>query len=425
MKTTVPFKKTLLVFFLLITFRLAFAVDHLIFKSPTLVSGTALKLNAVYRFDNIMPNVYALVSIDSLINGATVPIFDDNSAGTGYTDAFQPQVTIPGDPHGNLHESYAVFKITFYNSLTNGVITLQTVGATALDIDGNADLKEFDEIDMNGGNATYMSTTPDISVVSSLNSSGKSKFRGDNILGTERTGIDTSALGNMFSVTNSTINSFKIKFGAKSKLNGSSSRQFSLYMKGFQYPNQLTLPVKLIDFSAQYDQTNVSLTWKSAQEIDFNYYELEHSTDGNSFTTTSVVFGAAANGEGAEYNYVDKSVAGRSGLIYYRLKMVDIDGHFTYSPVRIVRLGEEKTSITLTAYPNPVSTDLRITLPASWQNKHVNIELFNSNGQHVNNLDIANSSQTESISVASLQRGIYFVKASCGTETASQQIIKN
>ena len=52
--------------------------------------------------------------------------------------------------------------------MTNDVVNLQTVGATALDIDGNATLKEFAEIDMGGGNATYMSTTPDISVISIL-----------------------------------------------------------------------------------------------------------------------------------------------------------------------------------------------------------------------------------------------------------------
>jgi len=425
MKTFVPFKKALLVLFLLITFRSAFAIDHLVFTNATKVSGASLQLNAVYRFDNVMPNVYALVSIDSLVNGATVAIIDDDGAGVGYKDAFQPQVTTPGDSHSILHEAYAVFTITFYNSLTNGIITLQTVGATALDIDGNASIKELDEIDMKGGSASYMSTTPDILVTNSLDLSGKTKFRADNILGIERTGIDTSALGNMFSVTNSNISSFKIKFGAKSTLTGSTSRQYSLYMKAFQYPNQVTLPVKLVDFSAKYNQSNITLSWKSAQEIDFNYYELEHSTDGNTFATTSIVFGAAKSGSGAEYNYTDKSVAGRSGLIYYRLKMVDIDGNFTYSSVRIVRLGEEKTSITLTTYPNPAVNDLRITLPSSWQNKQVNIDLYSASGQHVNALKVTNSSQTESISVTGLQKGVYFVKANCGSEIASQQIIKN
>jgi hypothetical protein len=245
MKTFVVFKTTFLVFFLLSTFRSAFAIDHLAFNNARKVSGGPLKLNTVYRFDNVVPNVYALVS------------------------------------------------------------------------------------------------------------------------------------------------------------------------------------AKLVDFLTKYNQTNVSLTWKSAREIDFNYYELEHSTDGNIFTTTSIVFGAATSNNGAEYNYTDKSVDGRSGLIYYRLKMVDINGNFTYSSVRVVSLGEEKTSITLSTYPNPVVNDLRITLPSSWQNKQVNIDLYNVKGQHVNALKHANSSQTESISVTGLQKGAYFVKANCGGEIASQQIIKN
>ncbi|HEY1872129.1 MAG TPA: hypothetical protein VGG71_13800, partial [Chitinophagaceae bacterium] len=270
MKTFVPLKKTFLAFFLLVAFRTSFAGDHLVFQNPTLVSGSALQLNAVYRFDNVMPDVYAVVSIDSLINGATVAILDDNTPGVGYTDAFQPQVTVPGDPSGNVHEGYAVFKITFYNSLTDAVISLQNVGVTAVDVDGSSTLKEFAIVDMNGGSASYMSTTPDISVVS-IN--GK-QFRGSDVLGIERSGIDTSALGNMFSVTNSNISSFEIKYGATSQLISSSSRQFSLYMKGFKYPDQITLPIKLVDFAAKYDQPDVILSWKSAQEIDFNYYEL-------------------------------------------------------------------------------------------------------------------------------------------------------
>ena len=270
MKTIVPSKKVLLVVLLTTSLRFAFADDHLIFTNPNLVSGTSLELNAVYRFDNVLTNVYALVSIDSLINGATVADIDDNSSGAGYTDALQPRINIPGDANGYLHEAYAVFKITFYNSLTDGAITLQSVGATALDIDGNDNVKEFAEINMNGGSAKYMSITPDISVISLLNGIlGGLKFRADNILGIERDGIDTSSMANMFSVTNNDVNSFQAKYGAKSTDTGLTTRQFSLYMKGFQYPSQVTLPVKLIDFSAKYNQANVLLTWKSSQENQF------------------------------------------------------------------------------------------------------------------------------------------------------------
>ena len=53
MKTFVPLKKNLLASLLLIAFHSAFASDHLVFQNPSLVSGDALQLNAVYRFDNV------------------------------------------------------------------------------------------------------------------------------------------------------------------------------------------------------------------------------------------------------------------------------------------------------------------------------------------------------------------------------------
>ena len=434
MKTFVRFEKMMLVLCMLIISQFAFPQGksgpgnggrsgEASFDNPTLKSGNALQLGAVYQFNSVITGgIDATISIDSLVGGATVTLLDDNTSGVGYQAAFQPQVNIPGNANGAMHEAYAVFTVSF--SKNSNSVTLENMSVTALDIDGNSSLKEFAEIDMGGGSASFMSTTPDLSVTNLLSLLGRMKFRADNILGIERNGIDTSALGNMFTVTNSNINSLKIKYGAKSTQTAASSRQFSLYMRGFAYPNQITLPVKLVDFTAKYDKPNVSLSWKSAQELDFNYYELEHSSDGQVFSTTSIVFGAGANGQGAEYIYTDKSVA-KSGLVYYRLKMVDIDGKFTYSPVRIIRLGDDNNSLTLTAYPNPVTNELRITLPTAWQGKQVNISLYNTTGQRVSGLNIENSSQTETITTTSLQRGAYFLKANCGQDVVSRQIIKN
>jgi hypothetical protein len=373
-------------------------------------------------FDNVADKVYALVTIDSLINGAQVANIDDNGNGVGYSIALQPKVTVPGLLKASSHEAYAVFKIGFYNKGNDAPVNLQTVNATALDIDGNATLKEFAEINMDGGSATYMSTTPDISVISIL--SGL-KYRADNILGIERDGIDTSAFANMFTATKSNVNTFKIKYGATSLQTGSTTRQFSLYMDGFQYPDQIKLPVKLIDFTARYTKPNVVLEWSTAQEHNFSHFIVEHSTDGQDFTQTALVFGVGESDSKINYSYTDKDMKGRGGIIYYRLKEVDIDGAFKYSNIRIVRLDEENTSITLTTFPNPATTDLRITLPSPWQNKQVHIDLYSASGQLMNTFNISKSSQTESISVAPLQRGIYFIQARCGEDIAKQQFLKN
>jgi len=207
--------------------------------------------------------------------------------------------------------------------------------------------------------------------------------------------------------------------------NGATQRLFSLYAKSFDYPHPITLPVKLLDFTANYLKPNALLNWSTSQEHNFNYFLLERSSDGQNFSQVAFVFGAGESERKMDYSYNDKDLKSHGGIIYYRLKQVDVDGKFNYSSVRIIRLGDEKTSIILTTFPNPVATDLRITLPASWQNKHVQIDLYNVNGQRVSSQDIASSSQTESISVESLQRGIYFVQVRNGDETAKQRIVKN
>ena len=184
------------------------------------------------------------------------------------------------------------------------------------------------------------------------------------------------------------------------------------------------MPVKLTSFSALYNKPYVTISWETAQEIDFSHYVLERSTDGNIYTAASLIYGTAQNGNGADYNYVDRNVSGNSGLIYYRLKMVDIDGRFTYSPVRIIRLEEQTQTIAITTYPNPVTSELRITVPGNWQGKKVTYEVFNGNGRLSEKLVSANSSQTETVNVSNLAPGFYIVRAACNGKTAQQKIVK-
>jgi hypothetical protein len=201
-------------------------------------------------------------------------------------------------------------------------------------------------------------------------------------------------------------------------------RMNSLWFKQFNL-NLVTLPVKLIDFRADYTNPNALLNWSTSQEYNFSHFMIERSTDGENFSQVALVFGAGESDSKISYSYNDKDLKSRGGIIYYRLKQVDVDGKFDYSSVRIIRLDDEKTSLTLTTFPNPVATDLRITLPSSWQNKHLQIDLYHVNGQLVNAQDIANSSQTEPISVASLRKGVYFVQVRNGAETAKHRIVKN
>ena len=79
--------------------------------APILVSGTDLQVGAKYQYEGIAPGIDAFVTIDSLVNGATILNLDDNVAGSGFTEGFQPQITsgpFIGDSYVKLKFDYFV-----------------------------------------------------------------------------------------------------------------------------------------------------------------------------------------------------------------------------------------------------------------------------------------------------------------------------
>ncbi len=184
-----------------------------------------------------------------------------------------------------------------------------------------------------------------------------------------------------------------------------------------------TLPIKLSNFDAKYNKPNVELTWTTEQEINFSHFIVEKSTDGINYTTVANVFGAGNSTAKINYQFTDKT-AGNGGIVYYRLKSVDRDDMFSYSTTRIIRLEETKTGIAITSFPNPVSNELRITIPTNWQNRKVTYELFSINGIKISKTENANSSQTETVNVTKLNAGVYIVVVTCNGESAQQRIIK-
>ncbi|WP_162268251.1 hypothetical protein [Hymenobacter sp. PAMC 26628] len=89
------------------------------------------------------------------------------------------------------------------------------------------------------------------------------------------------------------------------------------------------LPVQLVSFTAKPAAGAVELRWRTAQEVNAARYEVERSVDGLLFAPLSQ---QPARGPGA-YTASDKT---RPGTQYYRLRLVDADASFSYSPVAVV-----------------------------------------------------------------------------------------
>lgn len=186
------------------------------------------------------------------------------------------------------------------------------------------------------------------------------------------------------------------------------------------------LPVKLISFSAALNTNNrVQLSWATAEEINASHFVIEKSNDGQNFSDAGIVFAFGNSTFRNNYSYFDNLGTIKSGIVYYRLRSVDIDGKNQYSETRLIRLGnKDENKITFLSFPNPADNELNLTIPLHWQKKKVSYELFKMNGQIASRKETSYSSQTESINIKNLAPGLYIIRISCNGETAQQKIIK-
>ena len=77
----------------------------------------------------------------------------------------------------------------------------------------------------------------------------------------------------------------------------------------------------------------VKLNWQTSAEKDHNYFEIQRSTDGINFTVIALMFAYEDAEKGGTYRYSDLGISSlNSGILYYRLKMVDRKGNSKLVP---------------------------------------------------------------------------------------------
>jgi Secretion system C-terminal sorting domain len=402
-------KAFVLVFSLLLTSQAGFS--QLYFNNPQLVSGTDLEQGAVYRYTNVAPFVNALVTISHIENGSTILHMDEN--GFGYDGGFQPLIK-----SGGKDESYVLFTFQFVHSVTGQPFLFPTMNAMILDIDGSNQMKEFAELNMNDGVSALMNATPHIALQNSVN-----KVIALNTAGVEIGGISTNATEVMFQVASLNISTFEVKFGVNSETGSHASRQYSLYFNNFTLPS--TLPVSLLSFQATLHSKTATLGWVTTNHFNFSHFIVEKSTDARTFTETAVLFteSATSNAE-TTYKYKDNLQNSTAKVVYYRLKMVDVDGSFTYSETRMVRLTAEENKVLISTFPNPATNEVRVMIPTEWQEKTVTYEIFSNTGVLIQRYQNKTAAQVQQLNVQQLQTGNYILKVNNGTISSTSKFIK-
>lgn len=182
------------------------------------------------------------------------------------------------------------------------------------------------------------------------------------------------------------------------------------------------VPVELSTFAANVVDRNVNLTWRTESETNSRGFEVERSSANQSWSQIGFVKSAGNSVTSQNYSYIDSRL--ETGSYSYRLKMVDLDGSFTYSNVVEVEIGTPATFSLSQNYPNPFNPATRIEYQVPF-NANVKIELYSITGEKVATLvnsDLSAGFYTMDVdaSVLSLASGVYFYRMTSTDVTGSK-----
>ena len=130
------------------------------------------------------------------------------------------------------------------------------------------------------------------------------------------------------------------------------------------------LPVQFKAFDVRVTEHGNLCTWDIAEQVGVARYEVEYSKDKSDFVKVGSVNAIAGSGD-IRYEYLHRIYNDVEG--YYRIKSVDVDGAYRYSPVRVVTA--QNRIYTVTAYPNPSNGKFQLRVPLQRQGS-VQVQIF-------------------------------------------------
>jgi hypothetical protein len=183
----------------------------------------------------------------------------------------------------------------------------------------------------------------------------------------------------------------------------------------------VVLPVELINFDAKQNHNAVEISWSTASEINNDYFTLEKSKDGYSYTSFARIEGAGNNNALLNYSYTDTDPF--AGTNYYRLRQTDYDGHFSYSRAVALNFNYRQKF-----YPvfNSSTQEINIAHFSSAKCKS-KITIYDLNSRKVYSTEKESQQGLNNyfIPVTFLSKGMYFVTLENDFESIQARIIKD
>lgn len=173
------------------------------------------------------------------------------------------------------------------------------------------------------------------------------------------------------------------------------------------------LPINLVSFEAIKQSNKALLRWTTSNEANSSHFIVERSADGMHYTSIGTVPARNTNGSNY-YNLTD--IQPIAGLNYYRLKMVDKDNTFQYSPIRKINFNNAGDDIML--YPNPV---INSTLFVASSGNCTRALLYDATGKLIKTFALQGRSNT--LNLAGIAKGVYQLKVFTNDSVKTEKIL--
>ena len=184
------------------------------------------------------------------------------------------------------------------------------------------------------------------------------------------------------------------------------------------------LPLNLIQFKGKNLVETILLDWTTANETQVNRFEIERSINGSVYEKIGSVMATGNSSTNKSYAFTDSKPL--NTLNYYRLKIIDNDGKYTYSNVITFTGNTAKGIIISNVKPNPFTESINLNIVLQ-QSQLLTVQMIDMAGRVVLNRDVKGIKGTNDIrynGLADLSEGIYFIKIITPDAVWQQKVLK-
>jgi hypothetical protein len=217
--------------------------------------------------------------------------------------------------------------------------------------------------------------------------------------------------------------SYNVNGDLSSITSNAQATTYSPFTFGGKQGSSNPLPIQLTEFKGLCKGDSRDLLWKTASEINNDYFTIESSKNGIDWTFVAKVAGSGNSNMEKSYSYNDIT---SESVLYYRLTQTDFNGQFkTFDPIVVNCTDTKDKSISI--YPNPFQSLISVNL-LNISDENITVNIYDMFGKLIekSTYRISNGfNNMITLDMGDLPTGVYYLEVRATNYVKSTKIVKN